>query len=132
MKTRNGDRTVTIHDVAQASKVSIATVSYVINNGPRNVRPETRDRVLAAIELLRYRPNALARSLVSRRTDTIGVISNRFPGNVLVANPYSLGIMDGVLGACEVRGYNVIVFTQAWKSREESEPWLSESRPTAW
>lgn len=127
MKTRNGDKAVTIHDVAHASQVSIATVSYVINNGPRNVRPETRDRVLAAIEQLRYRPNALARSLVSRRTDTIGLISNRFPGNILLSNYYSLGVFDGVLRASELRGYNVIVFTQPWENREESE-WLSERK----
>jgi DNA-binding LacI/PurR family transcriptional regulator len=47
---------------------------------------------------------------------------------VLVANSYSVGIFDGVLSTAERNNYNVIVFTQAWKSREESEPWLSERK----
>ncbi|MEO7718250.1 MAG: LacI family DNA-binding transcriptional regulator [Capsulimonas sp.] len=64
----------TITDVARASGVSVATVSYVINNGPKNVLPETRDRVLKAVEELGYRPNLLARGLVRRRTDMIGLL----------------------------------------------------------
>lgn len=128
MPTRNGQKVVTIHDVATASKVSIATVSYVINNGPRNVKPETRERVLAAIERLRYRPNALARSLVSRKTEIIGLISNKFPGRLLINNPYSLGVVDGAMTAAEEHGYNVIVFTQVWQNREESESWVLERK----
>src|SRR3569833_1167913 len=128
MANRNGDKIVTIHDVAIASKVSIATVSYVINNGPRNVKAETRERVLAAIEQLRYRPNALARSLVARKTEIIGLISNKFPGRRLINNPYSLGIVDGALTAAETNGYNVIVFTQVWQNRVESQAWVLERR----
>ena len=64
----------TITDVARASGVSVATVSYVINNGPKNVLPETRERVLKAVEELDYRPNLLARGLVRRRTDMIGLL----------------------------------------------------------
>jgi len=128
MATRNGDKAVTIHDVAVASKVSIATVSYVINNGPRNVKAETRERVLAVIEKLRYRPNALARSLVARKTEIIGLISNKFPGRLLINNPYSLGIVDGALASAEAHGYNVIVFTQVWQNREESEAWVLERK----
>ncbi|BDI28458.1 LacI family transcriptional regulator [Capsulimonas corticalis] len=64
----------TITDVARASGVSVATVSYVINNGPKNVLPETRERVLKAVEALGYRPNLLARGLVRRRTDMIGLL----------------------------------------------------------
>lgn len=128
MVKRNGEKVVTIHDVAQESNVSIATVSYVINNGPRNVKPETRERVLAAIEKLRYRPNALARSLVSRKTDMIGLISNKFPGRLLINNPYSLGVVDGALSTAELHGYNVIVFTQVWQNRTESESWVLERK----
>ena len=128
MATRNGDKAVTIHDVALESKVSIATVSYVINNGPRNVKAETRERVQAVIERLRYRPNALARSLVARKTEIIGLISNKFPGRLLINNPYSLGIVDGALTAAESHGYNVIVFTQVWQNREESEAWVLERK----
>ena len=61
-------------DVAQLAGVSHQTVSRVLNEHP-NVRPDTREKVLAAIRQLAYRPNAAARALVTRRTHTLGVIS---------------------------------------------------------
>ena len=61
-------------DVARLAGVSHQTVSRVVNDHP-NVRPHTRDNVLAAITQLAYRPNAAARTLVTRRTHTLGVIS---------------------------------------------------------
>jgi DNA-binding LacI/PurR family transcriptional regulator len=61
-------------DVARLAGVSHQTVSRVVNDHP-NVRPQTRDNVLAAISELAYRPNAAARTLVTRRTHTLGVIS---------------------------------------------------------
>ena len=61
-------------DVARLAGVSHQTVSRVLNEHP-NVRPLTRDKVLAAIRELAYRPNAAARTLVTRRTHTLGVIT---------------------------------------------------------
>ncbi|MFE0463851.1 LacI family DNA-binding transcriptional regulator [Kitasatospora sp. NPDC058965] len=61
-------------DVAALAGVSHQTVSRVLNDSP-NVRPETRERVLAAIRELDYRPNTAARALVTRRSQTLGVIS---------------------------------------------------------
>jgi DNA-binding LacI/PurR family transcriptional regulator len=61
-------------DVAQLAGVSHQTVSRVLNKHP-NVTPRTRENVLAAIAALGYRPNAAARSLVTRRTHALGVIS---------------------------------------------------------
>jgi LacI family transcriptional regulator len=61
-------------DVAKLAGVSVATVSYVINNGPRPVATETRDRVLAAIKKLGYRPSSIARSLKTGNTRTIGLL----------------------------------------------------------
>ena len=63
----------TIYDVAGAARVSLATVSRVLNN-PEKVNPETRQRVLEVIKQLGYRPNAIARGLASRKTTTIGII----------------------------------------------------------
>ena len=63
----------TIYDVAGAAKVSLATVSRVMNN-PEKVNPETRARVLKVIKELGYRPNAIARGLASRKTTTVGII----------------------------------------------------------
>ena len=54
--------TITIYDVAREANVSMATVSRVVN-GNQNVKPATRQKVLAVIERLDYRPNAVARGL---------------------------------------------------------------------
>jgi DNA-binding LacI/PurR family transcriptional regulator len=61
-------------DVAHIAGVSHQTVSRVLNDFP-HIRAETRDRVLAAIEELGYRRNTAARTLVTRRSGTIGVIT---------------------------------------------------------
>lgn len=61
-------------DVARRAGVSHQTVSRVLNNHP-NVRDETRDRVLQAIDELAYRRNSSARALVTRRTQTLGVVA---------------------------------------------------------
>ncbi len=65
--------TVTIHDVAQEAGVGIGTVSRVVNNSPA-VKPTTRERVLAAIHRLNYKPDPIARSMISKRTNSIGTI----------------------------------------------------------
>src|SRR5699024_10226114 len=64
---------VTIYDVAREANVSMATVSRVVNRNP-NVKPVTRKKVLATIERLGYRPNAVARGLASKKTTTVGTI----------------------------------------------------------
>ncbi|MFC3549663.1 LacI family DNA-binding transcriptional regulator [Lysobacter cavernae] len=64
---------VTIKDVARVAQVSVATVSRALN-GHGNVAEEVRNRVLAAANDLRYTPHAAARSLSSRRTQTLGVV----------------------------------------------------------
>ena len=61
-------------DVASAAGVSHQTVSRVLNGHP-SVRPETRERVQDAIARLGYRRNSAARALVTRRTDTLGVVT---------------------------------------------------------
>jgi DNA-binding LacI/PurR family transcriptional regulator len=74
-------------DVADVAGVSHQTVSRVLNDFPK-VRPATRDRVLAAIEELGYRRNRAARTLVTRRSKAIGVITadmNHFgPANIML------------------------------------------------
>jgi DNA-binding LacI/PurR family transcriptional regulator len=61
-------------DVAKLAGVSHQTVSRVIN-GSDQVRQETRERVVAAMRMLDYRPNPVARALVTGRSKTIGVVS---------------------------------------------------------
>ncbi|RPI33877.1 MAG: LacI family transcriptional regulator [Chloroflexota bacterium] len=92
----------TIREVAQRAGVSYATVSHVINN-TRFVMPDTRDRVLAAMTELNYRPNALARSLRQGKTNTIGLI---LPDS---ANPYFAEISRCIEDEAFRLGYSVIL-----------------------
>lgn len=73
-RTPGPRRAVTRADVARAAGVSSAVVSYVVNDGPRNVAPETAARVRAAIETLGYRPNLNARALRRGATEMIGLV----------------------------------------------------------
>src|SRR5207249_2774515 len=67
-------RPVTIRDVARVAGVSLSTVSQVLNGRAGYASADTRDRVLAAARDLNYRPNALARGLVTSRTGTLGLV----------------------------------------------------------
>ncbi|HET9627377.1 MAG TPA: LacI family DNA-binding transcriptional regulator [Kofleriaceae bacterium] len=66
-------RSATITDVARAARVSVASVSRVVN-GHANVLPRTRARIAKVIEQLRYVPNTAARSLIRQQTQSIGVL----------------------------------------------------------
>ncbi|MFJ6652980.1 LacI family DNA-binding transcriptional regulator [Microbacterium sp. NPDC091313] len=67
-------RRPSIRDVARLADVSHQTVSRVLNDHP-SIRPETRDRVLAVMAQLQYRPNRAARALVTARSQTIGILA---------------------------------------------------------
>lgn len=67
-------RAATRTDVARLAGVSTAVVSYVVNNGPRPVARATRERVLAAMDELDYRPNAVARALRMRSAQAVGLV----------------------------------------------------------
>ena len=92
----------TIREVAESAGVSYATVSHVINN-TRLVSPETRERVLAAMDALNYRPNALARSLRQGKTNTIGLV---LPDS---ANPFFAEISRTIEDEAFKKGYSVFL-----------------------
>jgi len=90
-----------ILDVALKAKVSIATVSRVVNKSDHKVNPATREKVLAAISELDYRPNALAKGLLKKKTMTIGII---IPD---ISNPYYAEIVRGIQDVADAAGYAV-------------------------
>ncbi|MGD8750362.1 MAG: LacI family DNA-binding transcriptional regulator [Anaerolineales bacterium] len=94
---------VTRDDVARLAGVSSATVSYVVNNGPRPVSEETRKKVQKAIEILGYQPSSIARSLKTKRTTTIGLVVSD------ILNPVLSGIAKGIEDAILERGWNMIL-----------------------
>ncbi|MDY4609405.1 MAG: LacI family DNA-binding transcriptional regulator [Sphaerochaetaceae bacterium] len=93
----------TVKDIAKLAGVSIATVSYVINNGPKPVSVEARGKVLDAIAKTGYQPNALARSLKTERTQTIGLL---IPD---IADPFFTGFITGVEQVAREWNYNVFL-----------------------
>ncbi|MDP5008481.1 MAG: LacI family transcriptional regulator [Glaciimonas sp.] len=92
----------TIKEVARLAEVSYTTVSHVLNN-TRPVSDAARERVIKAVESLAYVPSALARSLKSNITGTIGLI---IPNNT---NPYFSEIARGIEDSCYAAGYSVIL-----------------------
>lgn len=97
------NRQVTRNDVATLARVVPSTVSYVINNGPRSVSVEARERVLKAIAALGYHPSDVARSLRTRRTKTIGLV---IPD---ITNPYYGEMTQAIEEVSFHRGYTVIL-----------------------
>jgi len=91
----------TIKQVAEAAEVSTATVSRVLNNTDF-VSDEIKERVMAAVNKLNYRPSAIARSLKQDRTYMIGVV---VPD---ISNPYFMGISRGIEDVVGKEGFQLI------------------------
>jgi LacI family transcriptional regulator len=94
---------ITYKDVAKRAGVSVATVSYVLNDGPRPVSSETRARVEEAIAELGYYPNEVARSLRLQHSSTIGLI---IPNT---ANPVYAEIALELERVCTDAGFLVLL-----------------------
>src|SRR6202035_2140858 len=91
------ERRATARDVAKLAGVSVSAVSRAFTEGA-SVSPTTRGKVIDATRFLGYQPNLLARSLTTRRTELIGLISNNFE------NPLFLEIFDLFTRRLQERG----------------------------
>lgn len=98
----NTDEMITIYDVAREAGVSMATVSRVVN-GNKNVKENTRKKVLEVIDRLDYRPNAVARGLASKKTTTVGVV---IPN---IANSYFATLAKGIDDIASMYKYNIVL-----------------------
>jgi LacI family transcriptional regulator, fructose operon transcriptional repressor len=96
------ERMVSIKEVAEAAGVSTATVSRVLANS-RHVRPGVRERVLATVAQLGYRPNLVARSLRARQSNSIGLIVSD------VRNPFFTEISRAVEDIAYEQGFSVLL-----------------------
>ncbi len=111
-RRREAVRAVTMKDVAARAGVSATTVSHVMNK-TRFVSKEVKARVLRAMEELSYQPNAIARSLRKRSTQTIGLIISD------IANPFFTGLVRGVEDVANSRGYNLVLCNTDEKPEKE-------------
>ncbi|MFT8705097.1 LacI family DNA-binding transcriptional regulator [Bifidobacterium aquikefiricola] len=103
----NSNRTgkATRADVAELAQVSTAVVSYVMNNGPKKVAPQTASRVRQAAESLNYHPNAYARALRKGSGSLLGIIVPDF------RNPYFALLNEAIEKEAYGRGYSTMFLT---------------------
>jgi LacI family transcriptional regulator len=117
-KKTNGEfkktKAASIYDVSRESKVSVFTVSAVINK-KSHVGEKLRSRVEAAIRKLNYRPNLVARSLAKQRTHTFGMI---VPD---IANPFFPMVVRGAEDAARKHGYNLLLCNSDDRLEKEEE-----------
>ncbi|MER8011824.1 LacI family DNA-binding transcriptional regulator [Streptomyces sp. NPDC094149] len=131
-------RAPTLEDVAREAGVSRATVSRVVN-GIRNVDPEIQDLVRRAIERTGYAPNRAARSLVTRRAETVALVvsgagdttdagQNAFAARVF-ADPFFGRVVGGVVGFLRPRSLHpVLMFAESAEARHEVLTYLRQGR----
>src|SRR5215813_14131417 len=109
----DGSKAPSIYDVAREARVSVFTVSAVINHKGR-VSATLERRVAAAIQKLGYRPNLLARSLAKQQTHTIGMVVTD------IANPFFPAIVRAAEDAAQKAGYSVLLCNSDDKQEKEA------------
>lgn len=102
-----------MRDVARATNVSIQTVSSVINDKP-GITQETRQRVLAAIEALGYRPYRVAQSLRTRATQTIALIVSD------ITNPFFATVASIAEDIAHAHGYSLVLYNTHYDAQREA------------
>ncbi|MFG6488466.1 LacI family DNA-binding transcriptional regulator [Roseateles sp. BYS78W] len=118
----------TLADVAREAGVSKMAASSALNGGQNSARvsAETRERVMAAAERLRYRPNANARALTYRRTNAIGFVTTLMGRE---PNAYFLEVFGGVIEGAMATGQTTAVFTLgSWDEAPTRIPALCDGR----
>jgi len=99
----------TIKELAKQSGVSVATVSRVLNGYP-DVRETTRKRVLAVARELDYAPSAAAQSMVTKRTQVIGVLLDTGAGHPDIHHPFFQEVLVGLKHGVGERGFDLLLF----------------------
>ncbi len=108
---------ITIRDVAKLAGVSPATVSKVLNNA-RHVSGDAQNRVLRAVTKLGYQLNSIARSLKTKSTRTLGLVTDDLEG------VFTMLLMRGVEEAASAQGFSVFL-CNSYGEREKEKKHLS-------
>jgi LacI family transcriptional regulator len=104
----------TIKDVAKKAKVSVATVSRVLN-GRQGYTVETKQKVLRVIDEIGYRPNAIARGLVKKSTRTLGVL---LPS---LTSGFMSELLNGIVSTAHEMGYSAIICPTGERGKDTLE-----------
>lgn len=107
---------VTIKDIARLAGVSPSTVSRVVSNHPR-ISPETSRKVKAIMEEQGYHPNVMAKSLVSKTTQTLGIMLPR-PAEELFQNYFFGELLRGIVTQATRMNYDLLMTTATSSSDE--------------
>jgi DNA-binding LacI/PurR family transcriptional regulator len=102
---------ITVKDVARVAGVSISTVSNVLNGKRSSYNAETHERVMQAVRQLDYHRNRMARSLVTKSSQVLGVC---FGANTkaLYQSAYVTEVLDGIMQAAEESDFNIMLYTR--------------------
>ncbi len=106
---------ITMDDVAKKAGVSKTTVSRIINGNYAHVNEITKEKVMRIVAELNYRPNAVAKSLKSMKTNVIGIVLSN------LQNPFWSHVLQGVEDTCRDKGYNLMICNSNDKSSLEQE-----------
>ncbi|MEA2621973.1 MAG: hypothetical protein QOH61_883 [Chloroflexota bacterium] len=115
--TRAAGNGATLEEVAVAAGVSRATVSRVVN-GLDRVSPTTRQSVLRAVDRLGYTPNRVARSLVTRRTDSVALVIPE-PTTKLFGDPFFPRLVTGISEVLSAANKQLVLLAPQNKADEE-------------
>ena len=107
MPSNTGARRVSIRDVANACGVSLATVSLVLNHGDHRISQATRQRVLAKVSELGYRPNRLAQGLQTRRSNILAILVPQLRQSFADAGTGEL--VGGIYDQAARSGYKILL-----------------------
>lgn len=110
---------VTIKDIAKRLHLSVSTVSYALNDGPKPVSEEVRIRVVQTAKEMDYRPNRLAKSLVTRTTHSIGVVPPKLHRDMLLS-PFIQQALNGIVNVAEELHQDLVLFTGSERNRPDS------------
>lgn len=99
-----------LKDIASDVGVSVSTVSYALNDGPKPVAAELKQRILKKAEELNYRPNRIARSMKTNQTNVVGILHPKL-GPKLMTWPIFGQPMAGVVDAAQEARFDVLLYT---------------------
>ncbi|MBL0385388.1 LacI family DNA-binding transcriptional regulator [Tumebacillus sp. ITR2] len=108
----------TIKDVAKEAGVSITTVSRVLNQYS-DVNPKTRTKVLKVVEQLGYQPNSVARSLVMKRTQTVGLVVSDLSRS-RNGHHFMFDVLCGINDRVQELGYDLVLFSTSTTAQKKT------------
>jgi LacI family transcriptional regulator, galactose operon repressor len=113
---------VTLRDISKRLNISVSTVCYALNGGPRPVPEELKQRIIQTAHEMGYRPNRLAKMLSTGRTHTVGVVPTELSQN-FASGPFFQEILSGAISVGQVQRYDVLLFS----SYDQAEPEFAQT-----